>query len=330
MSELSERFETHDPGEKQVAEKIRCDACPVMCYIADGRSGACDRYGNVARQDRAARPADHPGAARRNGRRGDRLRRRPGGRRRAGQHGQTLRHRDRRGHHLSRLQAGALHRQPGGRGRRSGDGGDRGHLLLLRRQGEDRHRPASRAGGGDRARGRRGGRPCDDRRIRLADAVARRRASPDRRLEVRGPRHLRHDAQPLQQAAGGADHRRGRDGRRAGGQAADHRRQAGAPHARRLRLGDDRHVRGAMARAGRRGRRGRRPHHRRRLRAPGGQGARLGGYGHQDHRQALDARPLFQGVGAGARLGRHDDLRPAVDPRRVEPEEGRQGRHVAA
>ena len=27
-------------------EKIRCDACPVMCYIADGRTGACDRYGN--------------------------------------------------------------------------------------------------------------------------------------------------------------------------------------------------------------------------------------------------------------------------------------------
>jgi hypothetical protein len=47
MSELSERFETHVAGEKQVADKIRCDACPVMCYIADGRSGACDRYGNV-------------------------------------------------------------------------------------------------------------------------------------------------------------------------------------------------------------------------------------------------------------------------------------------
>lgn len=28
--------------------KIRCDACPVMCYIADGRSGACDRYANDA------------------------------------------------------------------------------------------------------------------------------------------------------------------------------------------------------------------------------------------------------------------------------------------
>ncbi len=29
-------------------EKIRCDACPVMCYIANGRAGACDRYANEA------------------------------------------------------------------------------------------------------------------------------------------------------------------------------------------------------------------------------------------------------------------------------------------
>jgi len=28
-------------------EKIRCDACPVMCYIAVGKAGACDRYANV-------------------------------------------------------------------------------------------------------------------------------------------------------------------------------------------------------------------------------------------------------------------------------------------
>ena len=28
------------------SEKIRCDACPVMCYIAEGRFGACDRYAN--------------------------------------------------------------------------------------------------------------------------------------------------------------------------------------------------------------------------------------------------------------------------------------------
>lgn len=26
--------------------KIRCDACPVLCYIKDGRTGACDRYAN--------------------------------------------------------------------------------------------------------------------------------------------------------------------------------------------------------------------------------------------------------------------------------------------
>ena len=40
---------------KAPAAKIRCDACPVMCYIADGRAGACDRYanhgGNLVRLD---------------------------------------------------------------------------------------------------------------------------------------------------------------------------------------------------------------------------------------------------------------------------------------
>jgi hypothetical protein len=30
------------------SEKIRCDACPVMCYIAPGQTGACDRYANEA------------------------------------------------------------------------------------------------------------------------------------------------------------------------------------------------------------------------------------------------------------------------------------------
>lgn len=34
-----------DRSEKK-PEKIRCDACPVLCYIADGKSGACDRYAN--------------------------------------------------------------------------------------------------------------------------------------------------------------------------------------------------------------------------------------------------------------------------------------------
>lgn len=31
-------------------DKIRCDACPVMCYIANGKSGACDRYANEGGQ----------------------------------------------------------------------------------------------------------------------------------------------------------------------------------------------------------------------------------------------------------------------------------------
>ncbi len=33
-------------GPKVVDGKIRCDACPVLCYIRDGQSGACDRYAN--------------------------------------------------------------------------------------------------------------------------------------------------------------------------------------------------------------------------------------------------------------------------------------------
>ena len=153
MSELSERFETHDPGAKQVGEKIRCDACPVMCYIADGRTGACDRYGNpggrIVRLDpltilehapkpAAAVPFDN--GAEWNG---DLV-----------NTGQRFVTGDRRRHHLSRLQAGALHRQPGGRGRRPRHRRHRGHLLLLRRQGEDRHRPPSRSRDRDGARRR--------------------------------------------------------------------------------------------------------------------------------------------------------------------------------
>jgi len=33
-------------GGARTAEKVRCDACPVMCYVAEGRTGACDRYAN--------------------------------------------------------------------------------------------------------------------------------------------------------------------------------------------------------------------------------------------------------------------------------------------
>jgi 6-hydroxynicotinate reductase len=30
--------------------RIRCDACPVLCYIKDGMTGACDRYANAGGQ----------------------------------------------------------------------------------------------------------------------------------------------------------------------------------------------------------------------------------------------------------------------------------------
>ncbi len=107
------------------------------------------------------------------------------------------------------------------------------------------------------------------------------------------------------------------------GQAADRRRRDRTPHARRLRLGHHRHVRGAVARAGRRGGRRRRPHHRRGQRAPGGQGAGLARHRHPDQGPPLDARALFPGRRARARLGRHEYRGPADDPRPLACQERR-------
>ncbi|MFN3643324.1 MAG: 6-hydroxynicotinate reductase [Gemmobacter sp.] len=36
------------PAAARMGGKIRCDACPVLCYIAPGQTGACDRYANDA------------------------------------------------------------------------------------------------------------------------------------------------------------------------------------------------------------------------------------------------------------------------------------------
>src|SRR5437763_11061532 len=46
------RFSARAQQESRVTDKyvIRCDACPVLCYIKEGRTGACDRYGNLAGQ----------------------------------------------------------------------------------------------------------------------------------------------------------------------------------------------------------------------------------------------------------------------------------------
>ena len=40
-----------DPPEPVVEgegdDKVRCEACPVRCFITVGQTGSCDRYGNV-------------------------------------------------------------------------------------------------------------------------------------------------------------------------------------------------------------------------------------------------------------------------------------------
>ena len=35
-------------NERMASDKIECNACPVLCQISPGKSGACDRYANVA------------------------------------------------------------------------------------------------------------------------------------------------------------------------------------------------------------------------------------------------------------------------------------------
>jgi len=40
-------LERSRPPEHMAADKIECNACPVLCQISAGRSGACDRYANV-------------------------------------------------------------------------------------------------------------------------------------------------------------------------------------------------------------------------------------------------------------------------------------------
>ena len=43
-SELAEHM---DAASSESEVKIRCDACPIRCFILPGRTGSCDRYGNV-------------------------------------------------------------------------------------------------------------------------------------------------------------------------------------------------------------------------------------------------------------------------------------------
>ena len=242
------------------------------------------------------------GARRRLGRLAPRSR----ARRRAG-----LRLRHRLGDDVSRLQAGAVHRRLEARRRRPRHRRHRRHLQLLQLQGEDRHRPLPRPRAGDGAPSRRGGRPRQHDRVRLAVPRPRRRPPPHRRLEEGRAHRLRDDDGARQQAAGRARDRRRRARRRRCRQAADRRRRRGAAHARRLRLGDDRHLRAAVVRPRRRGRRRRRPHHRRPLRAPGRQVPRHGAERDPGARQEVDAGTLLPGRQSRLGLGRHRHHRSA-------------------
>ena len=58
MSDTPESFAPRSDGqpvvlehsrapERMAADKVRCEACPVLCQISPGKLGACDRYGNV-------------------------------------------------------------------------------------------------------------------------------------------------------------------------------------------------------------------------------------------------------------------------------------------
>ena len=140
-----------------------------------------------------------------------------------------------------------------------------------------------------------------------------------------GRRRLRHDDGARQPRAGRAADRGRRLGGRRRRQAAGRRRRRGEADARRLRLGDDRHLRAAVVRPGRRGGGGRRPHHRRALRAPGRQVPRHGAERHPPARPQVDAGPLLPGRQPGLGLGRHRHHRPARDRRRL----GREARRPA-
>ncbi len=293
-------------------DKIRCDACPVMCYIRPGMTGACDRYANddglLVRVDPHVlldRTVERGGQVVAVRRRGGRLERRHR------QRAEPFRHRDRRRHDLSRLQARALHRLV------QVDGVD---MVTVVTEGifsycgvkvkidTDRHLGAEcatvRAEGepvGHVTTGEYGSQMLSLGGVNhLTQAARRRAASPARRCSISAT------ARPVELAVDG-----GATVVVAGRQAADRQRRARGAHARRLRLGDDRHVREAMVRQGRRSRRRRRPHHRRPVRASGRQAARRARHRHQHEGPALDARPLFPCRRARHRLGRHQHHRSA-------------------
>ena len=47
QTELRVLDKSRPRSENMASNKIECNACPVLCQITEGRSGACDRYANV-------------------------------------------------------------------------------------------------------------------------------------------------------------------------------------------------------------------------------------------------------------------------------------------
>ncbi len=48
MTDATEPTAARGIGKKEIDDLVVCDACPVLCRIRNGRTGACGRYGNLA------------------------------------------------------------------------------------------------------------------------------------------------------------------------------------------------------------------------------------------------------------------------------------------
>ncbi len=285
-------------------EKIRCDACPVLCYIAPGQTGACDRYANmggrIVRSDPVTvldRTLEGGGAvvpfAAPDGDWDGGIAPAAGSFVTGIGAGTTYPDYKPAPFIVSREIAGvdtvtvvteAIFSYCGVKVKIDTDRHLGPEAAIVRAEGEAIGHVTTG-------------------RIRQPDAVARRRRASDGRLQGRGTRDLRRIAGTLQPRAGGTRHRRRSGGHRAGGRGPGGRRGHRVEDAGRLRLGDHRHVRRPVARQGGRGGCGGRSHHRRRLRASGRQGAGLGADRDPHQGAALDAGAVFPGVRAGARAG---------------------------
>ena len=175
--------------ERMAADKVRCEACPVLCQISPGKLGACDRYGNVDGVLTRTDTLHLVGAARR------RPRRLAGRRRPAA------------GTAAARAADAPVFVSGIGSGTTYPDYKPAPFIVASKHEGVDMVTVVTEgifsycsfkvkidtdrylgAGAGDGAAPGRGGRPRQHDRVRLAVPRARRRAPPDRRLEAGRPR----------------------------------------------------------------------------------------------------------------------------------------------